>query len=74
MVQVLGFFLLGGVKATVLIIAGCTINTMGAVWYTVAKMRQKLLKTTGSSKDQQVQEYGRGQGEEAMPLKSSQGA
>lgn len=38
---ILGFFLLGGVKVTPLIIIGVTTNTAGGVWYTMVKYRQK---------------------------------
>eukprot|EP00271_Cylindrocystis_brebissonii_P009103 TRINITY_DN23753_c0_g1_i1.p1 TRINITY_DN23753_c0_g1~~TRINITY_DN23753_c0_g1_i1.p1 ORF type:complete len:373 (+),score=66.26 TRINITY_DN23753_c0_g1_i1:458-1576(+) len=38
---ILGFWVLGGVKATPLILSGVTVNTAGGVWYTVVKFRQK---------------------------------
>lgn len=40
---VLGFFLLGGVKATVFIIVGTAMNTAGGVWYTALKFRSKSI-------------------------------
>lgn len=45
---VLGFFVLGGVKATPLIIVGVSANTAGSVWYTVVKYRQKRYARKGS--------------------------
>ncbi|CAI5497926.1 unnamed protein product [Closterium sp. Naga37s-1] len=37
----IGFFVLGGVKATPLIVAGSSVNTVGGVWYTYAKYKAK---------------------------------
>ncbi|GJP75539.1 hypothetical protein CLOP_g5972 [Closterium sp. NIES-67] len=37
----IGFFVLGGVKATPLIVAGSSVNTVGGVWYTYAKYKTK---------------------------------
>lgn len=38
----IGFFVLGGVKATPLIVAGSSMNTMGGVWYTWAKYKSRM--------------------------------
>eukprot|EP00897_Mesotaenium_endlicherianum_P008855 jgi/Mesen1/7999/ME000425S07197 len=38
---ILGFFVLGGVKATPLIVAGVSTNTAGGVWYTIIKYKQR---------------------------------
>eukprot|EP00850_Spirogloea_muscicola_P010343 SM000060S19675 [mRNA] locus=s60:512391:514787:+ [translate_table: standard] len=38
---ILGFFVLGGVKATVLIVTGVTVNTAGGIWYTVTKYKER---------------------------------
>ncbi|KAG2450812.1 hypothetical protein HYH02_004647 [Chlamydomonas schloesseri] len=37
----LGFFLLGGVKFSVVNVAGISLNTLGAIWYTVLKYQEK---------------------------------
>ncbi|PNW70042.1 hypothetical protein CHLRE_17g703250v5 [Chlamydomonas reinhardtii] len=37
----LGFFLLGGVKFSAVNVAGISLNTLGAVWYTVLKYQEK---------------------------------
>ncbi|CAM6128595.1 unnamed protein product [Calypogeia fissa] len=39
--SILGFFLLGGVKVTPLVVAGIAMNTMGGIWYAFAKYKQK---------------------------------
>lgn len=39
--SVLGFFVLGGVKVTVLVVLGVSMNTFGGVWYAVVKYHQK---------------------------------
>eukprot|EP00850_Spirogloea_muscicola_P007982 SM000041S15541 [mRNA] locus=s41:781249:783761:+ [translate_table: standard] len=41
---ILGFFVLGGVKATVLIVTGVTVNTAGGIWYTVTKYKERHSK------------------------------
>lgn len=43
-VQVMGFFVFGGVKATVFILLGVTFNTAGGVWYTAIKFKEKHMK------------------------------
>ncbi|GLC35856.1 hypothetical protein PLESTB_000512900 [Pleodorina starrii] len=40
----LGFFLLGGVKFSVVNVAGITLNTIGAVYYTYLKYQEKRAK------------------------------
>lgn len=39
--QILGFHLLGGVKATPLIVIGSSINTLGGIWYTAVRFHMK---------------------------------
>lgn len=39
--QSLGFFILGGVKVRALNVTGLAINTLGGIWYSIAKYRQK---------------------------------
>jgi solute carrier family 35 protein len=41
---VMGFFVFGGVKATVFILLGVTFNTAGGVWYTAIKFKEKHMK------------------------------
>lgn len=41
---VMGFFVFGGVKGTVFIFLGVTFNTLGGVWYTLIKYREKQEK------------------------------
>ncbi|CAI5530230.1 unnamed protein product [Closterium sp. Naga37s-1] len=41
LIPTIGFFVLGGVKATPLIVAGSSVNTVGGVWYTYAKYKAK---------------------------------
>jgi solute carrier family 35 protein len=43
-VQVMGFFVFGGVKVTVFILLGITFNTVGGVWYTAIKFKEKHMK------------------------------
>ena len=38
--------MLGGVKATLLIVIGCSVNTVGGVWYTWIKYGMKVKKTS----------------------------
>jgi hypothetical protein len=40
----MGFFVFGGVKGTVFIFLGVTFNTLGGVWYTLIKYREKQEK------------------------------
>lgn len=44
MAQVLGFFVLGGVDFYILNVTGLMLNTIGGVWYSFAKYRQRMLK------------------------------
>lgn len=39
--QVLGFFVFGGVKGTIFIFLGVLFNTLGGVWYTLIKFKEK---------------------------------
>ncbi|CAM6030664.1 unnamed protein product [Sphagnum balticum] len=41
---VMGFFVFGGVKVTVFILLGVTFNTVGGVWYTAIKFKEKHMK------------------------------
>lgn len=41
---VMGFFVFGGVKGTVFIFLGVSFNTVGGVWYTIIKYREKQAK------------------------------
>jgi hypothetical protein len=41
LVQILGFFLLGGVEVTPLVVAGIAMNTFGGIWYAFAKYKQR---------------------------------
>ncbi|KAH8941704.1 hypothetical protein BDL97_14G058900 [Sphagnum fallax] len=41
---VMGFFVFGGVKVTVFILLGITFNTVGGVWYTAIKFKEKHMK------------------------------
>ncbi len=40
----MGFFVFGGVKVTVFILLGVTFNTVGGVWYTAIKFKEKHMK------------------------------
>lgn len=40
----MGFFVFGGVKVTVFILLGITFNTVGGVWYTTIKFKEKHMK------------------------------
>lgn len=42
--MVLGFFVLGGVDFYILNVTGLMLNTIGGVWYSFAKYRQRMLK------------------------------
>lgn len=42
---VAGFFVFGGVKGTPSILLGVTTNTVGGVWYTMIKYKEKQVKT-----------------------------
>ncbi|KAD4178671.1 hypothetical protein E3N88_27348 [Mikania micrantha] len=41
----LGFFLLGGVEVHFLNVSGLVINTLGGLWYSLAKYQEKLRRT-----------------------------
>lgn len=47
--QVMGFFVFGGVKGTVFIFMGVAFNTIGGVWYTVIKFIEKQSKEQAPS-------------------------
>eukprot|EP00250_Pteridium_aquilinum_P010403 c19360_g2_i1 orf=470-1543(-) len=38
---ILGFFVLGGVKVTFMVVLGVFLNTVGGIWYTAEKYKQK---------------------------------
>lgn len=42
----MGFFVFGGVKGTVFMFLGVTFNTIGGVWYTVIKHKEKQAKVS----------------------------
>lgn len=46
--SVLGFFVFGGVKVTVMVVLGVSMNTIGGIWYAAEKYKQKYKWTTGS--------------------------
>lgn len=52
---VMGFFVFGGVKGTIFIFLGVIFNTIGGVWYTAIKYREKQVKER-QSKEQQVKD------------------
>ncbi|KAJ0944594.1 hypothetical protein HanPSC8_Chr03g0118561 [Helianthus annuus] len=41
----LGFFLLGGVQVHFLNVSGLVINTLGGLWYSLAKYQEKMRRT-----------------------------
>ncbi|KAJ0768877.1 hypothetical protein HanLR1_Chr03g0106671 [Helianthus annuus] len=41
----LGFFLLGGVQVHFLNVSGLVINTLGGLWYSLAKYQEKMKRT-----------------------------
>nr|CAD1827870.1 unnamed protein product [Ananas comosus var. bracteatus] len=52
----LGFVLLGGVQVRALNVTGLVINTIGGVWYSYAKYRQKKKKVRKAESDEESQE------------------
>ncbi|MCO5560394.1 hypothetical protein L7F22_014009 [Adiantum nelumboides] len=43
--SVLGFFVLGGVKVTFMVVFGVFLNTLGGIWYAAEKYKQKSKRT-----------------------------